>query len=245
MTITDQPNAPTGETEDISDPFLSPKNGGTEILLIRHADALPDAAEVVLDGAYNSQALSELGRRQGRALAERLRTTTLAAIYSSPIPRARQTAAPTAEALGLDVRIDDGLREVEVGPIGPIGPDLPPGASGEDMSRALRRRLNEIAAVALTTGMWSSIPGSEGSGDLRARATDVVNQLAAGYPGQRVAMVSHGGTINAYIAAMLGVERDYFFPCANTSISVVRVKGARRLLLGLNDVAHLQKGGLM
>ncbi len=242
MTITDQPNTPTGETEDISDPFLSPKNGGTEILLIRHADALPDAAEVVLDGAYNSQALSELGRRQARALAERLRTTTLAAIYSSPIPRARQTAAPTAEALGLDVRIDDGLREVEVGH---IGPDLPPGASGEDMSRALRRRLNEIAAVALTTGMWSSIPGSEGSGDLRARATDVVNQLAAGYPGQRVAMVSHGGTINAYIAAMLGVERDYFFPCANTSISVVRVKGARRLLLGLNDVAHLQKSGLM
>ncbi|MDQ2831453.1 MAG: histidine phosphatase family protein, partial [Chloroflexota bacterium] len=104
MTITAQSNAPTGETEEISDPFLSPKNGGTEILLIRHADALPDAAEVVLDGAYNSQALSELGRRQARALAERLRTTTLAAIYSSPIPRARQTAAPTAEALGLDVR---------------------------------------------------------------------------------------------------------------------------------------------
>ena len=242
MTIPVQPNAPTGETEDISDPFLSPKNGGTEILLIRHADALPDAAEVVLDGAYNSQALSELGRRQARALAERLRTTSLAAIYSSPIPRARQTAAPTAEALGLDVRIDDGLREVEVGH---IGPDLPPGASSEDIARALRRRLHEIAAVALTTGLWSSIPGSEGSSDLRARATDVVNRLAAGYPGQRVAMVSHGGTINAYIAAMLGVERDYFFPCANTSISVVRVKGERRLLLGLNDVAHLQKGGLM
>ncbi len=242
MTITGQSNAPTGETEDISDPFLSPKNGGTEILLIRHADALPDAAEVVLDGAYNSQALSELGRRQARALAERLRTTTLAAIYSSPIPRARQTASPTAEALGLDVRIDDGLREVEVGH---IGPDLPLGASGEDIARALRRRLNEIAAVALTTGMWSSIPGSEGSSDLRARATDVVNRLAAGYPGQRVAMVSHGGTINAYIAAMLDVERDYFFPCANTSISVVRVKGERRLLLGLNDVAHLQKSGLM
>ena len=242
MIISGQPNAPTGETEDISDPFLSPKNGGTEILLIRHADALPDAAEVVLDGAYNSQALSELGRRQARALAERLRTTTLAAIYSSPIPRARQTAAPTAEALGLDVRIDDGLREVEVGH---IGPDLPPGSSNEDIARALRSRLNEIATVALTTGKWSSIPGSEGSSDLRARASEVVNRLAAGYPGRRVAMVSHGGTINAYIAAMLGVERDYFFPCANTSISVVRVKGERRLLLGLNDVAHLQKGGLI
>ncbi len=242
MTIAGQPNAPTGETEEIRDPFLSPKNGGTEILLIRHGDALPDAAEVVLDGAYNSQTLSELGRHQARALAERLRTMTLAAIYSSPIPRARQTAAPTAEALGLDVRIDDGLREVEVGH---IGPDLPPGASGEDIARALRRRLNEIAAVALSTGMWSSIPGSEGSAALRARATDVVNRLAVGYPGQRVAMVSHGGTINAYIAAMLGVERDYFFPCANTSISVVRVKGARRLLLGLNDVAHLQEDGLI
>jgi len=242
MTTAGQHNAPTGETEDIRDPFLSPKNGGTEILLIRHADALPDAAEVVLDGAYNSQALSEVGRRQARALAERLRDTTLAAIYSSPIPRAYQTAAPTAAALGLEVRLDDGLREVEVGP---IGPDLPAGATGEEVSRALRERLNDIAAIALSTGMWDSIPGSEGSAALRARATEAVNRLAAGYAGQRVAMVSHGGAINAYIADMLGVRRDYFFPCANTSISVVRVKGARRLLLGLNDVAHLQRTGLI
>jgi probable phosphoglycerate mutase len=238
---TGQANGPAGETEEVSDPFLSMKNGGTEILLIRHADALPDAAEVVLDGAYNSQALSDLGRKQARALAERLRDVSLAAIYSSPIPRAHQTALPTAEALGLEVRIDDGLREVE---IGRVGPDLPPGASGEDIARALRRRLNEIAAVALSTGMWASIPGSEGSEALRARATAAVGRLAAGHPGQRVAVVSHGGTINAYIAAMVGVARDYFFPCANTSISVVRIKGERRLLLGLNDIAHLQRARL-
>ncbi len=242
MTIAGRSNAPTGETEELRDPFLSLKNGGTEILLIRHADALPDAAEVVLDGAYNSQVLSGLGRKQAQALAERLRDVSLAAIYSSPIARAQQTAAPAAAALGLDVRIDDELREVEVGR---IGPDLPPDATGEEIARALRQRLNEVAAVALSTGMWSSIPGSEGSEALRARATAVVDRLAAGYPGQRVAMVSHGGTINAYIAAMLGIERDYFFPCANTSISVVRVKGERRLLLGLNDIAHLQRAGLV
>ncbi len=92
--------------------------------------------------------------------------------------------------------------------------------------------------------MWASIPGSEGSEALRARATAAVGRLAAGHPGQRVAVVSHGGTINAYIAAMVGVARDYFFPCANTSISVVRIKGERRLLLGLNDIAHLQRARL-
>ena len=163
---TGQANAPAGETEEVSDPFLSMKNGGTEILLIRHADALPDAAEVVLDGAYNSQALSDLGRKQARALAERPRDVSLAAIYSSPIPRAHQTALPTAEALGLEVRIDDGLREVE---IGRVGPDLPPGASGEDIARAAPAFERDSSRRALD-GDVGQHPGERGVGSpARAR----------------------------------------------------------------------------
>src|SRR5260370_23303734 len=78
--------------ESDTDPFLSLENGSTEIYLIRHADALPGADEVV-DGGYDDQPLSELGRRQSLALAERLKEIPVAAIYSSPIKRAWQTSS--------------------------------------------------------------------------------------------------------------------------------------------------------
>ncbi len=227
--------------EDRVDPFLSPRHGGTEVYLIRHADALPGADEVV-QGDYNAQALSGLGRAQAAALAERMRELAPVAIYSSPIGRAVQTAAPIAETLGLNVEIDQGLREVELGPVGAENGST---ASPEELSAALKARLHEIAAVALVGGHWSQIPGSESSEALRARATAAIDAMAARRPGQRIALVSHGGTINAYIAAFLGIDRDYFFPAANTSISIVRLRGARRLLLALNDVNHLQSAGLL
>src|SRR5437879_2830024 len=93
-----QPVVPAAEAE-IDDPFLSLKRGATEVYLIRHADALPGADEVV-GGGYDEQALSELGRRQGQALGERMREIPLAAVYSSPIGRAVQTARYVAEAQG-------------------------------------------------------------------------------------------------------------------------------------------------
>ena len=107
------------------DPYLGPGSGAAELYLIRHGDALPDADEVVLDGIYNSQGLSALGRRQAEALAERLAARPLAALYSSPIPRARQTAEPTARRLELAVGIVADLREIEAGPIGPALPPDP------------------------------------------------------------------------------------------------------------------------
>lgn len=235
-------NIQSRETERVpDDPFLSLKNGGTEIYLIRHADALPAANEVA-DGGYDDQALSELGRRQAEALAASIREVPLAAIYSSPIGRARETAAAVAAATGLEVRIEPEWREVE---LGPIGPALNSGISQEELSRLLKRRLAEIAAVAVTTGRWDSIPGSEPSAQLRARLTAAAHRLARQHRGERIAMVSHAGSINAYLAALLGLANDYFFPAANTSISIVRVKDQRHMLLALNDVHHLRLAGLL
>lgn len=224
-----------------ADPFLTIKGGGTEIYLIRHADALPGAGEVT-DGGYDDQALSELGRRQAQALAERLREVPLAAIYSSPIGRARETAAAVAALSGLEVRIEREWREVE---LGPIGPALNSGISQEELAKLLKRRLAEIAAVAVTTGRWDSIPGSEPSAQLRARLTAATHRLAHEHRGERIAVVSHAGAINAFIASMLGLANDYFFPAANTSISIVRMKEERHMLLALNDVHHLRQAGLL
>ncbi len=223
------------------DPFLSLKYGATELYLIRHADALPGADEIN-GGDYDKQALSALGRRQAQALAAHMRQTRLAAVYSSPIGRARQTAGYVADALGQEVQIEPGLREVA---LGRIGLDVLEGMTPDEVSVALRARLRDIAVVALTTGSWSSFPSAEPSTSIRARMVEVVEAVAARHRGQRVALISHGGSINAYIAAILGIERDYFFPAANTSISLVRINGTRRLLLALNDIAHLRHAGLL
>ena len=224
----------------LEDVMLGPKQGGTEIYFIRHADALPDAAEVVL-GHYDEQSLSELGRKQAQALAEGLQGVTLTAIYSAPLGRARQTAAPLAESKGLEVQIEPELREVE---LGQLHPNVTEGVSPEEYAEALKARLREIAAIAIGEGGWGSISGAEPSAALRERITVAVNGIVARHPGVSVALVSHAGVINAYFAAILGLQRDYFFPTANTSISVVRVKEPNTLIMALNDIAHLRAAGL-
>ncbi|HEX8998151.1 MAG TPA: histidine phosphatase family protein [Ktedonobacterales bacterium] len=236
----DERGEPQSEPE-ISEPdtFLSLKLGGTEIYFVRHGDALPGQDEVVL-GDYDAQALSDLGRRQAQALASRMTHYKPTAIYSSPTGRAMQTARATADALGLTISVDDGLREVELGSIGDdITTDDP-----AEVSKLLRARLREIADVAVTSGRWSKIPGSEASADLRARVVAAVERIHRRHPGERVAVFSHGGAINAYFADLLGLERDYFFPAANTSVSVARVHGPRRLLMALNDISHLREAGI-
>jgi broad specificity phosphatase PhoE len=223
------------------DPFLSPKYGGTEIYLIRHADAIPEA-EDLRPGDYDSQNLSALGSKQAAALAERLRTTRFDALYASPLGRARQTAEPVAAALGVAVETVPDLREIA---LGPIGPALPEGATPTEMAAHLRDRLRAIALTAASTGRWSSIPGSEPSAAFRARVVNAHDQLAVRHPGGRIACFSHGGTINVYAAAVLALDRDFFFPVANTAISIVRVKGDQRVLVALNDVCHLREAGLL
>jgi broad specificity phosphatase PhoE len=220
--------------ENDIDPFLRVENGSTELYLVRHADALPGAEEVV-DGGYDDQSLSELGRSQSLALAERMRQFTITAIYSSPIKRARQTASVVGDALGLEVRVDEALREVDLQP----DPHLLANLDAEERARAVRGYLHDIESAALRVGIWSHIPGCEPSAKLRARLTSVMDRIVRQHSRERVAIVTHAGAINAYIAAALGLERDFFFPASNASISVLRVKGQQHLLIRLNDVAHL------
>jgi broad specificity phosphatase PhoE len=232
----------SNDDSPVADPFLSLKRGATEMYLIRHGDALPDTADLVDGSSYDEQGLSNLGRQQAQALADRLRSLGLGAVYSSPILRARQTADAIATASGLETVIDSELREVALGPIGKR-PDAE--TTSADIARLIRERLLEIARVAILSGTWASIPGSEPSAAIRRRLTAAIRRIAGHHPGQRVAVVSHGGAINAYIAAILEIDRDYFFPAANTSVSLVRVKGQRQLLFALNDISHLRETNLL
>jgi 2,3-bisphosphoglycerate-dependent phosphoglycerate mutase len=126
-----------------------------------------------------------------------------------------------AEATGLAVSEDPRLREVEIAGVGPVA-------------------MHDLAEIAIANGGWSHLPGTESSHDIRARMHEALNAIVAAHPGERVAVISHAGAINAYLASLLDLRSDFFFPAGNTSISVVRARDDRRLLVTVNEIAHLE-----
>jgi probable phosphoglycerate mutase len=216
-------------------------NDTTLIYLIRHGDAMPHL-DLTLDSAadYDSMDLSPKGRAQADALAIRLRAhATFSAIYSSPTPRAHQTAEPSSVAFQVPIVANDAFKEVQM-----ETPSLdvhPPKLRAAKM----REHLEHLARIAMREGSWASVPGAESSSALRARVVDAVEALVVKHAGGNVAIFSHAGTINAYVAAILGIARDFFFPTTNTGVTIVRAFRDYRILERLNDVAHLEDAGLM
>ncbi|MBE3561263.1 MAG: histidine phosphatase family protein [Ktedonobacteraceae bacterium] len=221
------------------DPFLLKREHAAELFLIRHGDAIPEADEIIPSGIYNNLPLSKKGREQARVLAERLKYLHFDAAYSSPLRRCQETAAPLLEALGLQATIVEDIREVQTR----SGTQIPEVQDGDDLSiltRALHARQAEMTRIAALTGHWNDVIMGETSAGFRRRVVEAIDGIAKRHRGARVLVFAHGGVINAYAAEALGLERDFFFPCANTSITIVRVSGEKRVLYVLNDVAHLK-----
>jgi len=224
----------------MEDPFLLRRSDAAEPIIVRHADAIPEEDEIIPSGIYDDLPLSRLGREQAQALAERLGKGDLGfkAIYSSPLRRCRETAAPLAERLGLTPIIVEGLKEIRLGDVNPLPEDRNDLAA---LTKALQVRQIEIVRVAGSTGNWDSIENSEPSKEFRKRVVEALDEIASRHVGERVLAFAHGGVVNAYAAEVLGLERDFFFPAANTSITVVRVSGRHRVLYVLNDLAHIKR----
>jgi 2,3-bisphosphoglycerate-dependent phosphoglycerate mutase len=220
----------------MDDPFLLRRAGAVELFIVRHADAIPDEDEIIPSGIYDDLPLSRLGRQQALALAERLGGQHFDAMYSSPLRRCQETAAPLAERLHLTPVIVPGLKEIRLGAIRPLPSDPHDLAA---LTRMLKERQSDIARLAGSTGHWDTIEGSEPSKEFRARVVEALDTIAQRHIGERALVFAHGGVVNAYAAEALGLERDFFFPAANTSITVVRVANKHRVLFVLNDIGHL------
>ena len=207
---------------------LSLRRGAAELHLVRHADAVPASEDhFAIYDDYEAHPLSERGRAQAAAVAERFAELDLAAVYTSPVRRARETADAIAAAAGVELHEEPGVREIAIGPI------------EAEPSMSMRARLEWLAMVAMRDGSWSGIPGTEPSTDVRTRMLRALDAIAAGHPGRRVAVVSHAGAINAALGAIAGTAHDFVFPLANASVCVVRIGGGRRLLMSANETAHL------
>jgi probable phosphoglycerate mutase len=205
---------------------LSLRTGAAELHVVRHADAVPESDDTfkVYDD-YEAHPLSARGRAQAEAVAERLSESGVAAVYSSPVRRARETADAIAAVAGLEVGIEPGITEIAIG--------------ATDDTMALRDRLAWLAMIAMRDGSWGGISGTEPSAQVRARMLAALDAIAARHPGERVAVVSHAGAINAALGAIASSDHDFLFPLANASVSVLRIGGGRRLLMSANDTSHL------
>ncbi len=224
-----------------NDPFLFQRQNAAELFLIRHGDAIPGPDEIIPSGIYDDLPLSQKGREQARAVAERLKVLRFDAAYSSPLRRCQETAAPLLETLKLPLTIVDGIKEVKLGSIIPI-PVVKEGDNLEALTNSLQARQVEIIRGAGSTGSWDALPESESSKAFRQRVVAAIAAIASNHIGQRVVIFAHGGVINAYAAEVLGLDKEFFFPCANTSITLIRASGAKRVLYCLNDAAHLRLG---
>jgi broad specificity phosphatase PhoE len=195
-----------------------------ELLLVRHA--LPARVERD-DGTPADPHLSDLGHRQVDALAAFLagESQPPAAIYASPMRRALETARPLAERLGVDVRLDDDLAEFDRD------------ASAYVPIEELRASRHPAWQAMIDGSYWASVDLAGFQAKVTAAAERIIDERA----GETVAVVSHGGAINMYVAALLGLEPRVFFDPSYASISRVRASRAgRRGVVSLNETAHLR-----
>ena len=134
----------------------------------------------------------------------------IAAVYSSPLERARETAAPIAAAVGCDVRVDDGLLELDVG-----------SWTGLELKAAIKRP--EWATIQRYPSGFA-FPDGESFLAMQARVVATLDRLRAAHPGETIVAVSHADPIRAAVAHAMGTHLDLFqrvviSPCSLTAIA--------------------------
>lgn len=158
------------------------------LILVRHAE--PQALTV--DGGRADPPLSPAGRRQAAAVAAALAAEGLDAVYASPLRRALETAARTADATAVPLTADEGLVELD----SRSASYVPDHAAD----------VNDARARAYLAGEWS-ILSDETPDAFCARVVACLDAIVARHRGQTVAVFTHGGVINAWLAAVVGAQR--------------------------------------
>jgi broad specificity phosphatase PhoE len=201
------------------------------LYLIRHGESTHNAAGRIQ--GQSDAMLSDLGRRQGLAAAEALRSLPLDAVYSSPLRRAKETAETVAAPHGLSVQTDPRLMELHVG----VFQDRLRTELAEEYPNELSRWLSGDEDFV--------IPGGESRRQLTARGCDAIRSIVAlGH--SQVVIVTHGGLLSVALRSLLGLSEPLPpFSIQNGSITRLSVDSVGRFeLLALNETAHLESVGL-
>jgi len=167
----------------------------TVVLLVRHG-VTPTTGKI-LPGRAAGLHLSDEGRLQAEGAAKRIaHLPRLAAIYSSPLERARETAAPIARAKRMPIRIDRGLLECDFGEW-----------TGERLDRLSKRPEWDVVQRHPSAFRF---PRGESFTEMQARITGALARLVAQHPGRVIVAVSHADPIKTAVAHALGMPLDLF-----------------------------------
>lgn len=163
----------------------------TTIYLLRHGEVV--LAETRRFIGHLDAPLSDLGERQCRAQAERLRPVALTALFASDLSRARRSAELVGEPHGLEPTLLPALREMAMGTW--------------DGLTAAEIKARDAAAFDEWTARIGEFPfpGGESVPDLVRRAWPAFEQIVEAHRGEAIAVVAHGGTNRALLCRALGL----------------------------------------
>jgi len=202
------------------------------ILLLRHAET--DWNRERRYQGWRDIPLSPTGRAQAESAGRLLAASPLAAVWSSPLARARETAALIAAPHTLPVREADAFKEMGFG-------------DWEGLTRdEVRKRFPDAHRAWAETPHEAAWPGAETLGVVRARALAGLEALREAHQGQTVCLVSHGITSRILIleALGLGLDRLWSLQLSATGISELEFRDDWTTLHRMNSLIHLADGAI-
>ncbi|HET7443242.1 MAG TPA: histidine phosphatase family protein [Solirubrobacterales bacterium] len=205
--------------------------GSTEVVLVRHgaSEAAVVGSKFPLVDGHSNPALSEPGKAQAEMVAEGLGGDEFSGLFVTSLRRTQETAAPLAEATGLEPVVVPELREVYLGDF----------EGGEYRIRAGRG--DPVIQQVFSEERWDAIPNGESWEDFGARLTAGIEQIVATVgPETSAVAVVHGAVIGQLCRQATASRPFAFVHSDNCSVSrLVVLDDGRWLLRSFNDISHL------
>ena len=176
--------------------------------------------------------LTPEGRQMSEDFAAGYKSLQWSGIFCSPLRRCQDTARPLSAAVGLEIQIRDGLREISYGQW-----------EGKPPEEVSRRFHDEYVRWMADPG-WNRPSGGERGVDVARRSASVLNEIERKHASGNVLVVSHKATIRIMLCSLLGIDvgryRDRIhMPVA--SLCLVEMTDQGPLLRVLGDRSHLRE----
>ena len=204
----------------------------TRVLAIRHGETAWNV-DTRIQGQLDIP-LNDNGRWQAARMAEALADEPLHALYASDLGRAHETALALAQAVGLPVQLDRGLRERGFGVF-----------EGRTF-REIEDRWPEGSLRWRKRDPAFGPEGGETLADFYERCVATASRLAHRHPGQSIALVAHGGVLDCLYraGARVDLQAPRTWQLHNTSINRLLYTQDGFTLVGWGDTQHLETGAL-
>lgn len=223
------------QTQSDNTIFMSQSNDSGHLLLVRHGEQIwPQPDSPLID--WVDPDLSPLGQKQATAVGDYLASSTIDAVFSSSLIRAKDTAAAIAQHHQTTPTAIADLDEIR------MFSELP-----QDVSAVTTLGIATFAAMHQTFGQtqkWDAYEHGERSAEFRQRVSTAIANILTDYSGQTIAVVCHGGVINAYLSELLGLEADMFMRPKHCSVSRLRFDDEGPVIDTLNEYRFLAEAGL-